>query len=201
MMEVKTLEWVVGATCFAIAAASSYVGFLPDVNVVIARRTLGQADGYVAGGARATGRELVMVFIGDSTCRWSTDPATIDAVRRLKVTLRDQAVGRGMSFAAVAVSGDRSTEAGAAFLHGLGAFDEIIVGDRAANSGWLRYVWRDLPGFSSTPQVVVTERVVEPAGGGGEYNWRMVDQERLMARKIGAGEIRTWLERGAPLRD
>jgi hypothetical protein len=87
------------------------------------------------------------------------------------------------------VSLDWSPSEGAAFLARLGQFDEIASGRNWLNSGAVRYIFRDLPGLSQVPQVIVVERNVRVRPEAID-----VGPERLITRKVGLDEMLQWAQ-------
>jgi hypothetical protein len=126
------------------------------------------------------GRELVMVFIASSTCPGINEPGLKDAVARTREGLRRQAVEDGMTFVSIGVSLDRSIDGGVRLLQRFGPFDEISVGRSWINGAALKYLWQDLPGRASVPQILVLERQVDYG------RWVEVREERARYRRIGA---------------
>ncbi len=103
----------------------------------------------------------------------------------------------GRSFMALGIAKDWDASAGVAHLATFGTFDEIMAGRSWMNEGVLKYIWQTLPGAPSTPQVLVVERMVSvPLAAGDRFE---VSKESVIARNTGLGEIRQWVEAGAPL--
>ncbi len=140
-----------------------------------------------------TGNEILLVFVGGSFCRANRRPGFHQAVENAKLRVRDQAVARGRQFRAVAVSLDWKPTEALAFLDGFGNFDEVSVGSNWVNDSAIRYVWRDLPGDPTVPQLVVVERHVEVG------RTVQVGSERVLKRVLGAEQIFDWARQGAPL--
>lgn len=132
------------------------------------------------------GLELVMVFLGTSTCGASRTPGLEEALDGIRTALRQEALERGISFVSLGVSADWVIADGLAFLDRFGPFDEIFVGRKNLNTGMLKFLWQDLPGPPIYPQVLVLERQVmlDPSYG--------VSGERARVRKAGASSIIAW---------
>ncbi len=139
-----------------------------------------------------SGKEIVVVLIGSQSCGASKVPAFLEAMDTLRVLLQVRSGREGFRFSITGVALDWSPAVGLAFLESLGDFDEIIVGRNWLNTGALRYVWKDIPGPASLPQVLVLERDVEvgPAGV-------TLRTERPMARVVGTDRIIEWVRAGA----
>lgn len=143
------------------------------------------------------GAELTLVYIGSSGCVPSNRRDLPGAIEELKRRLRDRANGAGRHFTAVGVARDWEVRAGLGHLRKFGAFDEVMAGRNWLNAGVRAYVWEDVPGEATTPQVLLLERVVGDATAAGiQYG---IHGERLVTRKVGADEIVRWARHGAPL--
>lgn len=138
--------------------------------------------------------ELVVVFIGRSTCGASRVTGLAERMRSLRDTAERRAREQGRRAVFVGVATDPVLADGLAFLEAFGRFDEVIVGRGWLNHGLLRYVREDHPGPASIPQVVVYTRTVTPAGTRMELG-----PETLLLRKVGVPAIRAWAEAGFPL--
>lgn len=74
-----------------------------------------------------------------------------------------------------------------------GFFDELSTGRGWVGMGMMKYVFGDIPGPASTPQVIVLGRTLRRQPGG----QTAFDGEDVVVRKVGLEEIRLWVERGA----
>ena len=138
-----------------------------------------------------TGSEVVMVFIGASFCGAHLQPGFPEAMEQAKLGLRQQARGRGAGFRAVAVSLDWDPDSALVFLRRFGRWDEISVGGNWVSEAAVRYIWSDLPGPASVPQVLVIERQLENESA------VAVRGERLVRRLVGTDQIAAWVKSGA----
>ena len=136
------------------------------------------------------GTEVIMVFIGSSTCGASQVdwvPETLASVQR---RLGERSEAAGMAFATVGVALDQNIENGLEFLDQMGRFDEISIGRSWLNQASLRFLLRELPSAETAiPQIVVVAQRIAVEG-----NVILVEPEQLLARKIGLDEIRHWGE-------
>lgn len=87
----------------------------------------------------------------------------------------------------VGVAFDERVAAGIARLKEFGAFDEVIVGRNWLNTAATTYIWRDFPGPSAQPQVVL---LTEPLHIG--QQGVVVGQARVLERRIGFDGLREW---------
>lgn len=149
---------------------------------------------YVPASSTGTGEEIVLVYLGSSSCHWSNAPELPATVRALKLDIQRRVRADGLSFATLGVARDGSVATGLKHLRKFGAFDEVTAGHGWFNDGVRRYVYEDLPGPAGTPQIIVVRRTLETEG-----DQRLVANERVLARKVGLSEILGWAEAGAPL--
>jgi len=139
------------------------------------------------------GKELVLVAIVSSSCAWSNLPGTIEAIRRAKVLVQEQAHESDLGFVTMGVARDMVASAGIEHLEEMGRFDEVLAGRGWLNSGVLQFIYNDeLPGWAATPQVVVIEQTVTLVAGA-----RRIRDRREVLRKLGSEEIEEWVSGGA----
>jgi len=188
-------RWSVAVVVGLTALAAGFGG-----NVVSSRRAA--ANDYLPSGSAAprSGRELVLVYIGAAGCSWSNRPGLADAVKNVKVILSDSAARAHRPFSAIGVARDWATSDAVGHLAKFGRFDELAVGNNWQNAAIQRYVWSDIPGPASTPQVVILERTVgsHPDTGLEDAPY-VISDERLILRVTGYYDIIRWAEAGAPL--
>ncbi len=147
---------------------------------------------YVPNSRLATGQELLMVFITASSCGASRDTELPALLERAKLLARASVKEEDESFRAVAVALDWDVATGYAFLERFGQFDQVSVGANWMNEGSIKYIWRDVPGHATMPQVLLLSRNVVADSSGIH-----VGPERLLRRLVGTEEIRRWVESGA----
>jgi hypothetical protein len=131
-----------------------------------------------------TGHEIVVVFVGSSTCGASRNSALQAAVQRVRDSLASQAASASKTFAYIGVSLDWSVQDGLSFLKEFGPFDEITVGGNWLNMASLFYILRDIPGPPRLPQILVLEREIH-AGPDGVR----IGNDTLLERKVGVDAI------------
>ncbi|HEV7587485.1 MAG TPA: hypothetical protein VGO40_05095 [Longimicrobium sp.] len=149
--------------------------------------------GYTPAYRFRTGTEVVMVFVGTSTCRATKEKGFPAVLERVKVAASRRAAAEGKQFRVIGVAMDNDTDVGLRFLRKFGKFDELAVGGNWMNQEVVRYVWRDLPYRPSVPQLVVLEREIRK-----EKTVVWVSPEREVRRLLGTDEIRRWGDAGAP---
>jgi hypothetical protein len=156
---------------------------------------------YEPRGDHASGPELAFVYVGSSACGWSETPENFAVVRRLKAAVQREAEARGVSFSAIGVAKNWDVEDGVAHLAKAGPFDEIMTGRSWANAGMRHFVWGDIGGTPSTPQVLVVERrFITPDATDGPPTFA-VEDEALLVKRSGVSDMEAWLERGTPIPD
>lgn len=181
---------VVLATGFGLGIA----GLMPVPEVQVAWSVPAvESRQYVPGSAGA-GEEILLVYMGSSSCHWSNAPGLASTVRQLKLDIQRRVRSDGLTFATLGIARDRSVVTGMKHLRKFGAFDEVTAGHGWYNDGVRRYVYEELPGPASTPQVIVVRRTL-----GTEGDQRLVANEQVLVRKVGLSEILEWAEAGAPL--
>lgn len=166
---------------------------LPDVSIAW-RVPAVESSQYAPASSAEPGEEVLLVYLGSSSCYWSNAPGFPSLVRKLKVDYQRRVHSSGAAFAAVGIARDRNAATGMKHLRKFGAFDEAITGHGWFNEGVRRYVYEDLPGPAGTPQIIVVRRTLEVEG-----DQRSIANERVLARKVGLTEIEEWVEAGAPV--
>lgn len=185
---------LLGGVVFGLAFLAGFAGWVPAPRISIEWGIPAEKQ-YVPSFSARSGPELAFVYIGSSTCAYSNLPGLPDIVRKLKQRVRARAAENHRSFAAIGVAEDWVIDDGLNHLEKFGRFDEVMTGRNWLNIGALKYFYEDIPGRTSTPQVLVVDRVVE----GADAPVYGIRDEELVVRKVGAGEIRRWLEQDIPM--
>ncbi|RME20759.1 MAG: hypothetical protein D6800_12835 [Candidatus Zixiibacteriota bacterium] len=177
----------------------SFSGILsmPKITITWPRNEDSSAS-YVPKWPIQSGWQLVMVYIGSSTCAASNLDIVPPAVERARLTLAKHATAAGWSFSTIGIAVDWDAHQGIEHLRAQGTFDEMIAGNNWINLGVLRYVWEEVPGHPATPSIVVLARKLQIDTVGVSIR---VEREHLLARNVGADVIKRWTERGAPVPD
>jgi hypothetical protein len=144
--------------------------------------------------ARLEGEELLLVFIGASTCLASNDSRLPRWVEGAKASVAAKAEAAGLGFATAAIGLDRDATVGTRFLRKFGRFDEVSSGRAWVNMGAARYLFETLPGAAATPTVLVSQRTILR-----DSDSVTIADERLLLRKVGLVEIGDWIGSGAVL--
>ena len=141
-----------------------------------------------------SGTELVVAFIGSSSCHAADSTGFIEAIGRMKDLLSARAGRLGYRFATVGVALDWRVKDGLQFLDRFGPFDEVVAGRNWLNTAAISYVWTDLHNRPAIPQVVISLRQLTVGDTAIE-----VGQQRVLLRKSGVSEIMRWIASTAPL--
>lgn len=146
------------------------------------------------------GDQLLLVYMGSSTCGACNVDYLPQYLEDLKLMLNQKAMSSSFSFKVIGVSKDWLVDEGIAHLNKFGKFDEIITGNNWLNLALMKYVWQDFLGPPGTPQLILIKRNITNHGSNG-MNLYMVNKEEVILRKIGIGEIESWYNQNAPLPD
>jgi hypothetical protein len=136
---------------------------------------------------------LRFVYIGSSGCVYSNNEITHQILRELKEYFRTFAHEQGYRFLSRAIAVDPSSDRGFYFLIKSGPYDEIISGSRWFNLGVYRYIWDTLPGYASTPQILLTVTEYKPTLVGNHIGY-INQEEKLLKRISGLSEIQELLD-------
>ncbi len=185
---VFVLSIVVGVTV-AVGAAPIR---MPTISIVWHSERPGSSPSLIE---PTGGPELVLLYIGSSTCVWCNAEELPGTLAELKDLVSKQANDAGYSFATMGIAKDSAVSQGLEHLQKVGGFDEVNTGRGWLNTGALRYVFMEHPGRSATPQVLVLRRTILPNTSTGFT----VSGERVLIRKIGLNRIIEWADSGAPL--
>lgn len=115
------------------------------------------------------------------------DPGYRDLLREATSALREHAASRDVHFATVGVHMGAPSKKTLEMLRYYGPFDEISAGRNWGNTAVVKYVWRDVPGVSAVPQlIVVTEHMeITPT-------YITVGLPKLLIRVAGLPALRDW---------
>ncbi len=150
---------------------------------------ISQVAGYLPSMRLRKGTERVAIFIGSSTCGAAEDDRVVKGLPILWADLARGAREKGMSFSTIGIAVDWRVSDGMGFLQKLGWFDEVMTGRNWLNQGAYRFIFSDLAGPSSVPQILLIERDIDPTQGTVQ-----VLAERIVDRKVGLTEIVAWIE-------
>jgi hypothetical protein len=153
---------------------------------------------YVPSQQRLAGPQILLVFLGSSTCMYSNDPDLPGAVEALKVRFAHYADERSMSFKAVGVAVDWGVAKGVRHLNSFGQFDEIASGYNWGNGSLAAYTWA-VDHEPATPQVLVFEQQVAiPDRDQQQWGYRE-DDRKLIVFRSGAQDIIGWAGSGVTI--
>lgn len=163
-------------------------GLMPKPDVAVSWTIpVKQAAEYVPPATQKAGDELVFVYIGSSTCRWSNVAGLPNHIKLLKRELFGQAQISDLAFASIGVARDGIAADGIDYLRRFGDFDEVMSGRGWVNSGVQQYMFGNMPGPAMTPQVVVVRRTLNYRAG-----LVVVQHDSVLVRRVGTQEIMQW---------
>ena len=143
--------------------------------------------------ADTTYQQYVLVVLVGSWCNACRDPALPPAMAAIRTRVAAEVQESGGKLATIAVILDGDTESAYRNSHRYGTFDELILGGHWGGHGGVEYVWRDLAGPASIPQILLLKRQVVIGQSG-----YLVGQDELVNRWVGLQEISDGIRR--PLR-
>jgi hypothetical protein len=149
---------------------------------------------YVPSTKNPSGPEIVAVFLTAEFCIGSRQPHMPATIERMKMLLAERSAQAGEGLSIVGVSLDWRTQEGVDHLAKFGAFDEIVVGRNWFGTGAIHFVWRDLAGQPTTPQILLLRRQITV-----EERGVSATAERQVRRIVGADAIKEWVDSGAPV--
>ncbi len=146
--------------------------------------------------------ELVAVLITSSACGFCTLDNTKSMMGQTIDLLQLKADSMGIGFMTIGVELNWLPEYGIKHLNEISSFDEIITGNNWFNTGGLKYIFDDIPGSASVPQLVLTKRIYDA----NVDSLGMIDglisgvkSEEELVRKLGVNGIQDWLKNGVPI--
>lgn len=143
--------------------------------------------------------EIALIYIGCSTCGFANVKGLPLAFDKVKQALKKQATSYGYGFKIIGISRDHVITEGLVHLTKYGPFDEIMTGNSWSNTGLIKYMYNQIPGKASTPQILVTRRSFLNINNQQRAIYRGIESESLLVRKIGVQEIIKWAEAGSPI--
>lgn len=142
---------------------------------------------------RPNTRQVSLVYIGSSNCDYSKKDSVKSTVIEAKQTLSSRFDTLDIQFYSVGVAVDNLPEEGYRHLQKFGPFNEILTGGGVAGLGARTYIWNELPGEATTPQILIAERKMEAQAGSNDYELR---SRTLLKRVVGYNEIIRWDRNG-----
>jgi len=138
------------------------------------------------------GRQVVVAYIGASTCGPCRTKQLKAAIQQMKPMLACQAKATGRTLAVMGVSLDWQVDTAISYLAGTAPYDEIIAGNNWVNSAALAFIWQAPDVVPSIPQVVLLEREFDP-----EATTITLRHQRELGRFTNAAAIEQWVAKGA----
>lgn len=102
--------------------------------------------------------ELVIIYIGSSSCAASNIEELISPIKELKEKVSKHANYLNTGFHSIGVSKDQVSIEELKHLSKHGTFNEVIIGKSWSNLGVLKYIYNDFQGPPQIPQIIITKR-------------------------------------------
>jgi len=135
------------------------------------------------------GKYLRMVYIGSAGCSFSNNKNTHQIVKNLKRKLPKIAHANNLQFITTGVAVDKISQRGINYLQKSGPYDEVVSGTGWYNLGIKHYVWENIQGTASTPQVLLTITKYEKETTGSQIG-NIKRKENLLKRYRGVDQIK-----------
>ena len=187
---VRERVWYLAATALvlAVAAIVGLTGLLPAPKIIWSAEDTLAPNQYRSSFSAPQEHDILLVYIGSSTCGFANDSALPEVIEGAKLALHQHATDNGLSFSAIGVSIDWDPTRGYAHLAKMGRFDEIMTGRRLWGVGVS--VWQEF--IAGTPQVLVVTHATDT-------QLLPIASDNVVVRKLGFGPIADWVDAGAPL--
>lgn len=140
----------------------------------------------------SSGTKILFVYIGSEDCKFSLAPGFAEMVTDAEKAVAEQAKKQGKPFSTLGVSVGPSAKDGVKYLSRFGEFDQLSSGHGWLNDGALHYVWQDIVGEATVPQIIVLEHDLEALNPG--YR---VKNDRVLVRVLGDKQIAAWHRDGS----
>lgn len=151
------------------------------------------AQSYEPTYANPTGHELVMVYLGATSCGPCRAPEMPRLLDSLKILLQQRATAEGRQFRAVIVALDWVPDSGLILAREDGHWDEINTGRNWFSLGAAQFIWADSTVTPAMPQVLVYEQDMTMGA-------RVAMGPMHILQRIHAEDaIARWVRQGAPI--
>ena len=196
---IRVLPLGVSVSVIGISMILGLAGIVPTPKVKVTWSSNNEPQSYIPVPADIPGPELVMVYLGSSSCVASNGKELPELIEDVKLALRNLAWEHGYMFSAVGVAVDSRVSAGLNHLGKFGTFDEVMTGRSWLGAGSRKYFFEDLPGAASTPQILVYRRDVHISTPENLGVLPSISGQSVILRKSGANAIMDWFRRGLPM--
>ncbi|CAN5329386.1 hypothetical protein BH23GEM2_BH23GEM2_19320 [soil metagenome] len=140
------------------------------------------------------GTEIVAVFLATEDCLAASTPGFDEELKGAITRLRNETRSTDRRFVYVGGALSNNTRRAREFMARFGPYDELVVGRGWLNSTAVYYMWRDIPGGSRLPQIVILQRSVEVLPEG-----IRISPDSVLLRVSGVEAIRAWAAAGSPI--
>jgi hypothetical protein len=136
--------------------------------------------------------DVVLLYIGSSTCGFCQDSELQDFIRDIHLNLVEISTEiDSVSYFTIGISKDYNVNNGYKHLLEIGIFNEIMVGNSWYNTALSRYIFSDFPAMAATPQVVLLIRKKYPISTSIlNEDYRGIEDEQVLRRFYGKPEIK-----------
>ena len=148
---------------------------------------------------RLGGTELVVLYIGRSTCAWCNHPDLPPLLVQAKERFSRLADSAGWFFSMAGLAVDLRADHGLQHLERLSVFDQSAGGGGWSTLFGSPFLWEDGSGNPATPQVLVFFRHVARTSGDSSAVAYQVTFDRPAVRRVGLTELVRWQRQGFPL--
>jgi hypothetical protein len=124
-------------------------------------------------------KEILVIYIGSSECSFCNSEENKKHYRLIKSKIKNKT---DIKLKTVGISLDKSIEDGYNFLTSLDDFDEVIIGEKQINTGYLKYVLENYKGVEIIPQVLIVLKTLN------DENNR-IEKEELLYRVVGTNKM------------
>lgn len=132
--------------------------------------------------------EILLIYIGSSTCVYCTSPELKSSLNSLVKKLEKRATKSNKNLNIIGLTKESAPISGIKHLVELGVnFDEFSSGNRWRNISLDRYI-NDFESIYSTPQILLTKRIYEDTLFGDKI-WNPIIEEKVIARYVGLNKI------------
>lgn len=146
---------------------------------------------------RKPGSQLMLVYIGSARCGWCKNPALPSYLATIRDSLAVRAVRQKRQLITLGIAVDVVKHEGIDHLNRVADFDQIAAGGSWLNEVMIDYVWSRWGAPSATPQLMVFSRLVVREASSEAVTYR-VENQQLLARKVGLYDIEAWVREGVP---
>ena len=142
---------------------------------------------------QAEKENVVMVYIGSSTCNYSNDKRLPSIVENIKSKVLKLALSENKGFTTIGIAIDWNIQDGFNHLNKIGNFNEILVGNNWFNHGSSKYFFNDSLSIPGTPQILLIKRSYSHHDKSGENSISYkISSDSLISKFVGIEDLIKW---------